>query len=80
MATQTATISELRQKTTVVVLAAEAGHHQVITRLDRPAVVVVPVDWHTYALAAIRRVEELDAAFNTRTIRAPRPKNPEEAP
>lgn len=80
MAIQTATISELRQQTRNVVAAAEAGHHQVITLLDRPVVAVVPVDWHTYALAAIKRVEQLDATFNVQTIKAPRPKDPEEMP
>lgn len=81
MAHQTATISELRQQTTSVTAAAEAGHHQIITRLGSPAVAIVPMDWHTYAVAAIERVAQLDACFELdSTVKAPRPKTPEESP
>jgi prevent-host-death family protein len=80
MATHRTTITELRTRTAELVNAVEAGHHQRIERLGRDAAVVVPVDWYEYAAACVDRVHQLDACFNVNTIKAPRPKTPEENP
>lgn len=80
MATQHATVTELRRQTADICTAVRAGHHQLITQHEQPVVAVVPIDWYEYAAAAIQRVEQIDACFKVSTIRAPRPKSPEESP